>query len=317
MQITSNPRGLLVRNNYCGYRMGVVISALTDAGEAARGVSRYASAKPGEGHRSIVTEADEFSQETIILRCSEIDGAKFLCEEDSGDPRVLDKNNPAGAISGITFVVDPLDGTSRFAGSFPDWSVGIGTMKDGDIVESGIAAPEANGGFLLFSEKGRGAALLKNGIYHAIDPLSAETPIRDSVVLFGVDASLYHSATCLFPAVAANVRAKYDVGSGLFGLMMVALGNAQAVVQTPQKAWDWVPAYRAIVETGRVFHFFRLDDGNLVPVERYDFAALCYKPKENRLGFVAGEPTIAQKLFDKLPRSGWERISPDTFTASW
>ena len=118
------------------------------------------------------------------------------------------------------------------------------------------------------------------------------------------------------PEIAANVRAKYDVGSGLFGLMSVALGRAQVIVQTPQKAWDWVQGYRAILDTGNVFHFFRLKDGNLIPVEHYDFEAFCFA-SEHRLGFIAGEPALAQKLFDKLPKTGWARVRPDTVTGTW
>jgi hypothetical protein len=66
-----------------------------------------------------------------------------------------------------------------------------------------------------------------------------------------------------------------------------------------------------VTSLGGVFRFFRLKDGDLIPVERYDERAF-KAGKENRLGFVAGEPGIVDKLFALLPKTGWERHDPDT-----
>lgn len=305
----------LWRENYCGALLSHASSVVSEAGQAVRKIS-WRTAEIDEGHRSIVTEADLISQGIILNGFQPQQQISFLCEQDSVDPRVLPKKYPAALLRGKTAVVDPIDGTSRFAGHYPDWTVGLGILAKG-IPESGvIAAPDANGGMLFLSDYGHGAFLYENGGLNLVMSSTQATPARESVVLFGVDTSLYPSITNLRPEISANVRATYDVGSGLFGLMMVALGRAQAVVQTPQKCWDWVPVYRGVVETGNVFDFFRIEDGSLVPVPTYDFEAFCFDPKY-RLGFVAGEPALAQKLFEKLPRSGWGRMDPDTVSGTW
>lgn len=316
LSLSLRDSNFLFSKGFCGSKLSLIASVVFTAGMAAKDACRNAVVKHGEGHRSVVTAGDISSQKEIIDACLEIRGVKFLCEESSNDPRVLNNRFPTPIFTGITLVVDPIDGTARFSGKYPDWSVGVGAMEDGGIVGGAIGAPAANGGMLLFSQIGCGAFLYEGGSLSIISQQKADVPAERSIVLFGVDASLYPNLTKTMSKIAANVRAKYDVGSGLFGLMMVALGRAQVVVQTPQKAWDWVPAYRALREAGKVFHFFRLKGGSLMPVENYDFEAFCSDP-EQRLGFVAGEPKLAQKIFDLLPNIGWARIRPESVLSNW
>lgn len=284
-----------------------LIGAVKYAGEEIKSLPREAEIKEGEGHRSIVTMADKISQGIILSKFSEI---KFLCEEEApNDRRVLSCENPEGIFTGDCAVVDPLDGTALFASGFPEWCVGGGLLKNGKIVASAITAPQANGGLSIFSRKEK-AFSLEGGTLKTLGRLIPKSN-EQCVVLRGMDTELYGNITRLMPKIAASVRAVYTMGSGHFGLMAVTLGRAAAIIQTPQKAWDWVPCYHALVTTGGVFRFFRLNDGKLVPVKKYDLQSFSYK-KENRLGFVAGEPEITEKLFNLLPRTDWERHDPDT-----
>lgn len=208
-------------------------------------------------------------------------------------------------------VIDPLDGTTRFAGKYPDWCVAAGSIRKGAFDGSVITAPDANGGTACFSAGEMGVFLMEK-----LDPPIRIMHVREqsaksSIILRGVDTELYANVVNLMPRIAASVRAVYTEGSGLFGLMSVALGRAAAIIQTPQKAWDWAPAYHALTSVGGVFRFFRLNGGDLIPVKDYGFEAFNYK-KEHRLGFVAGEPGMADKLFALLPKTDWERHDPDT-----
>jgi len=288
-----------------------LIMSVIEAGEEIRSANRSAEIKAGDGHRSIVTIADEMSNKYILSTLENYTNARFLCEEGSDDRRVLSRDLPDGIFGSIhAAVIDSLDGTSRFAGKFPDWCVAAGALSMGKIYASVITAPDANGGTICFSHNH--TTLLSEGLSmpELVPELSCMGP-KQAVILRGVDTELYANMVSIMPRIAASVRAIYTEGSGLFGLMSVALGRAAAIIQTPQKAWDWVPAYHALTSVGGVFRFFRLNDGNLIPVETYDFEAFIYK-KENRLGFVAGEPDMADRLFNLLPKTGWERHDPDT-----
>ena len=296
--------------------MPTVVRAVYEAARAIKLLPREASVKTGEGHRSIVTIADEKSQELIASICQTIPGIKLLGEEDSDNPLFLSRDNPAGIMEGTRLVVDPIDGTVPFSHALANWSIGAGLLENGTITGGVVAAPATEEGVCLVSQKNRGAFVVAEGKVIRIDPV-AQIKSKESVVLTGVDSLLYPNMTALLPTVALNVRALYTTGSGLWGLMMVSLGRAGAVIQTPQKAWDWVPGYCAILETGQVFRFFRFKDGEIIPVEAPDFKSFCYATK-NRLGFVAGDPMLSENIFEILAKQkNWGRINPDTASGTW
>lgn len=290
-------------------------SVIYHAGNIARTSDRQPTVKAGEGHRSIETAGDNIAQEYILEQLSHYPDLKFLCEEDSENPRVLNKKKPLGILAGKTVVVDPIDGTASYASKDSHWVTAAGLLLDGKFVGSALYAPEMNGGVFCASY-GDGVTLFsENGSQlRKVDPASSVLSAKQSIIYRGVDTELYWNAVQLSHKIAPNFRAVYTRGSGLLGLMYVALGRAQAIIQTPQKAWDWAPAYHAVVRAGKVFRFFRIVNTELVPVERFDYQSFIFDKnnRDNRLGFIAGEPDVANKLFDLLPTTGWERISPDT-----
>ncbi|MEK9180427.1 MAG: inositol monophosphatase family protein [Patescibacteria group bacterium] len=301
---------------YFGNPMLTVMQAVYEAAGAIQNLSREAVVKDGEGHRSIVSKPDVVSQKTIADICSSISGIKILGEEDSDDPLFLSRANPEGIFEGTRLVVDPIDGTVPLSHKLGYWSIGAGLVQDGEIDAGIVIAPATENGVGVAAENGSGAYLIEDSGISPITPQQRCEP-KKSVVLLGVDTLLYQNITALVPSIAMNVRALYTTGSGLWGLMMVAAGRAGAVIQTPQKAWDWVPAYRAILESGRIFRFFRIENGTLAYVEKPDLRSFCYA-SENRLGFVAGIPELSDRLFDLLSRAkNWERINPETATGTW
>ncbi len=305
----------------CSELLENVAEAVVFAGSKVCSLPRAAVVKAGEGHRSVVTEGDEASQKILLDRLSLLyPKAKFLCEEDSEHPAMLSKYDPRGLFyTDLVFIVDSLDSTARYGANIGGWSVVVGIMQRSHITGSVVYAPALNGGLLVVAEDKR-LALAEwdgEGGFCSLG-VRGPTASSSSVVLLGVDALLYPTITVFVPEVAANVRAVFTSGSGALGLALVACGRAQAIIQTPQKAWDWAGAYRAVLEGGGVFLFFRItQDGILAPLNSYNHEAFCYLPKTNRLGFVAGEPALACKLFDLLPKTNWARTNPDTVTGAW
>jgi myo-inositol-1(or 4)-monophosphatase len=280
------------------------------SGARIKELPRSAEIKAGEGHRSIITRADSSSNSSILGSFGKNVHIRFLCEEEApNDPRVLSKEAPKGIFTGSVALVDPLDGTTLFASYFPEWCVGAALLEDGIITTNVITAPEANGGTMLFGY-GSEVYLMEKGMPIGRAIRIIERPLDQSVILRGVDTELYGNVTSMMPKIAASVRAAYTMGSGHFGLMSVAFGRAAAIIQTPQKPWDWAPGYQLVTALGGVFRFFRLKDGNLIPVEHYDERAF-KAGKENRLGFIAGGPSVVDRLFALLPKTGWERHDPD------
>jgi fructose-1,6-bisphosphatase/inositol monophosphatase family enzyme len=296
----------------CPRPVALLAKAIDEARLEIKNFDRTAKQKEGEGHRSVITDADETIQR-YILSALDDRSVRFICEEVSGDPRVISPEFPGVVFEGLRIIIDPIDGTSLYAGNFPEWCIGGGVMIDGVLVGSVISAPDCNGGTTIISSEGHGLAVSeREGSFRAVPGVGlSRRTLKQSIILRGVDTELYANITSMMPRIAAGTRAVYTMGSAHFGLMSVALRRAAAIIQTPQKAWDWAPAYHAVTATGGVFRFFRIENGTVIPVGGYDEES--FLPGGNhRLGFVAGEPDTAEWLFSELPINGWERYNPDT-----
>ena len=304
-------------------RLKILAEAIIEAGEKIKLVPRVAKVKAGEGHRSVSTDGDEKAQEIIIDRLAAgIPGVRILCEEDSKNPAVLPKNDPRGILESgsVVAIIDPVDSTLRYSNDTGGWSVVGGIMEGGVFVGSVLYAPGVNDGFLLVGEIGNQVWVYEWD--HKLSFYSAQTipllPASKSTVLAGVDTLLYDNFTQILPTIAANVKGVLTTGSGALGLAWLACGRAQAVIQTPQKAWDWAGMYAAVVASSCSFIFFRISEkGGLVPVDDFDYEAFCLMPKSNQLGFVAGRGDLAAKIWNLFPKTGWSRVDPDTVSGNW
>ncbi|MEI6832828.1 MAG: inositol monophosphatase family protein [bacterium] len=103
---------------------------------------------------SIVTDADLASEKIILDRITKFFPDDAIISEESGQMKV---NRAAGQ---KVWIVDPLDGTTNFANSFPFFSVSIGYgefLADGRIriLAGGIADPIHKNKYL--AERGSGA----------------------------------------------------------------------------------------------------------------------------------------------------------------
>jgi myo-inositol-1(or 4)-monophosphatase len=109
-----------------------ILQVATDAAHAAAEVIR--SAAPGlrslewveKGAADFVTEVDKAAEARIAAVVhSEFPDARIIGEELSPDDSAQD-----GA---LTFIVDPLDGTTNFLHAFPHYAVSIGVLRQNEL----------------------------------------------------------------------------------------------------------------------------------------------------------------------------------------
>jgi myo-inositol-1(or 4)-monophosphatase len=297
-----------------------IVVAAVEAAAAIEKSPRAGKAKSGEGPRSIITAADYRSQKVIFTKLtSRFPEARILCEEKTSDPAALSPKHPVGILGkGLHFVVDPIDGTTPFSHRQGDWSIGIGAIRDGIFHGGVVLAPMMNSGLLVFAERGKGA-FFKEGL-HPVQRISRKAnrfDPKESIVKVGVDARLYPNLRAMETEIAMNVQGLYIAGSGLLALANVALGRVALVFQTPEKSWDWAQALPLLEEAGRFIWFYRLENGTVVPVAKPDQRAFTLPRNTNGLGFIAGEPALARKVRQLLPKKGWDMLDPDTVIGAW
>lgn len=153
-------------------------------------------------------------------------------------------------VSGYTWVVDPIDGTSPFVNGMPNWCVSIALLHEGVPVVGVIYAP-------CFDEvyaacRGKGATL--NGKPLKLD--SSRT-VQNAVTGFGANshvtpASVGKLVERILEAGGSFIRN----GSGALMLAYVAAGRLVGYYEPYMHAWDCLAGYCLVEEAGGWYHPF-------------------------------------------------------------
>lgn len=115
-----------------------ITTLLLEAGRIAR--AYYEDSSPVlKEDRTIVTKADKEIEAELAAHFDAPKAGVYLIGEETNEDRGEDYVQ--GALSGRTWVVDPIDGTSPYSHHLPHWGVSIGLMQDGRLVEGAIFLP--------------------------------------------------------------------------------------------------------------------------------------------------------------------------------
>jgi myo-inositol-1(or 4)-monophosphatase len=172
----------------------------------------------------LVSEADLASERLIRERLATVrptDG--FLGEEGGG----------TAGTSGLTWVVDPLDGTVNFLFAIPQWCVSVAVADDRGSLVGAIYDPCRDE---LFSATRDGAPLLNGAPIAA----SERTDLASAMVAtgFAYDASVRAAQAEVFARLIPRVRDIRRFGSAALDLAWTACGRYDAYFERTTKPWD-------------------------------------------------------------------------------
>lgn len=184
-----------------------------------------------------VSEADHASERLIIERLLEArpdDG--LLAEEDTGN---------RSSTSGLTWVVDPLDGTVNYLYGIPQWCVSI-AVEDQDGPVAGVVFDPAKDE-LFSAARGGGAHL--NG-----DPIrtSGVAALADTLVAtgFAYEPPIRTDQAEVAAAMVRDLRDLRRAGAAALDLAWVAAGRLDAYYEGNLKPWDWSAGRLLVEEAG-------------------------------------------------------------------
>jgi len=185
--------------------------------------------------QDMVSEADRAVERLVRARIAAAfpeDG--FLGEEYGAEP----------GRSGLTWVIDPIDGTSPYLHGMPSWCVAL-AVADGP--EAALAVTEVpTHGETFSARRGRGARL--NGAALA---LPADLSVRSAAT--GVGASHRTDPEWIGRTTAALARMGgvfFRNGSGALMLAYVAAGRLAGYLEPHMHAWDCLGGLMMIREAG-------------------------------------------------------------------
>ncbi len=186
-----------------------------------------------KGEVDIVTEADRASEALILKRLSEHFPEHAVVAEEGGE-------HSGG--SGYRWYIDPLDGTTNFAHTFPVFCVSMGLEKDSEPVAGVIYDPLRDE--LFSAEKGGGARL--NG--EPIRP-SRVARLEEALVSTGFPSKKRHKNPNIHYYHQLNMRSHgvRRAGSAALDLAYVAVGRMDGFWEFQLHPWD-IAAGKLLVE---------------------------------------------------------------------
>lgn len=198
-----------------------------------------------KGHQDWLTEADGRVEDFLKRELTAAFPEDGFQGEESG-------NGPAGR---LTWVVDPIDGTSNFARGAPRWCVSVGLIEDRRALAGVLVAPALGE---TFAARDGGGATLNGAPIRA----AATTDLSRGMVECGWSPRRpnadFFALTQRVMAAGAMLRAG---GSGALGLADVAAGRIDGYIELHINLWDVAAALCILAEAGAAISPFLAGDG--------------------------------------------------------
>jgi len=215
--------------------LDTAIEAAKEAGEILKSYFETSLEKRLKDDKSIVTEADEKAEASII----EIIKTKYpdhgFWGEESG------KQN---AQAEYVWVIDPLDGTNNFVNGIPLFATSIGLVRNNVPVAAAVYNPVTDS--MFSAEQGKGAWW--NGKTMHVSEQGADT----AMITIGTsskaeDKELVHKC---FVASKDYVKSVRYLGSAVLELAYLARGGTEGVLNIGTKKWDYAAGSLLVLEAG-------------------------------------------------------------------
>lgn len=223
----------------------------------------------------VVTAADRASEQLVRTRLSELrPGEPVLGEEEGGT-----------VVEGLTWVVDPIDGTVNYLYGIPWYSVSIAAQLDGESVAGAVVEPAT--GRVWTAARGHGAFLDGEPLH-----VSAATDLSLSLLGYGFayrpERRQRQAET--WAAMATRVRDMRRAGAASLDLCSVAAGRLDAYAEHSLGRWDWAAGALIAAEAGAVV---RLPGS---------------APELGEDATFAAAPGIADAMYNALVESGFGKV---------
>lgn len=162
-----------------------------------------------------------------------------------GDRIVAEEGGGGDGGTGLTWYVDPLDGTTNFLYGIPHWAVSIGCEDADGAVAGAVYDPLRDE--LFAAQRGGGAFL-------GVRPLAVR-PLADPATAlvatgFSYDPAERGAQTAVAARLAPRIRDLRRSGAASLDLAWVAAGRLDAYTEVMRSRWDWSAGALLVTEAG-------------------------------------------------------------------
>jgi myo-inositol-1(or 4)-monophosphatase len=191
-----------------------------------------------KGEYDLVTEADKASEKLVVERLKQHFPDHAVVAEEGGGQETA---------SEYRWYVDPLDGTTNFAHSYPVWNVTLALEKSGELIAGVVFNP--NRDELFTAERGAGAFLNGNRIH-----VSKAKRVADSLLCTGfpnhnraVNPNIHY-----FHELAMSAHGVRRSGSAAVDLADTACGRLDGFWEIGLSPWDMAAGILLVEEAGGI-----------------------------------------------------------------
>jgi myo-inositol-1(or 4)-monophosphatase len=196
-----------------------------------------------KGFRQLVTEGDIAAQRAAmaVIRARFPDHA-ILAEEEGAD--TVDERRLPG---GVTWLIDPVDGTANFARHLPFFNVSLAAAIDGQPAVGVVFDPLREN--LFAAVRGRGARLDGRPLQ-----IGKRAQLGDALVGFDSppEPEIRQRQWAVMSQIAARCRTVRGLGSAALGMAYVAAGWLDAYLHLGLHPWDAAAGALLVEEAGGV-----------------------------------------------------------------
>jgi myo-inositol-1(or 4)-monophosphatase len=222
--------------------LNVAISAAREAGNI---IVRYSDRIDrleikAKSRNDLVSEVDRMAEDTIIEMIRSTYPEHAILAEESGDHPGSQKSPK------ITWIIDPLDGTTNFLHGLPHYAVSI-AISINDVIEHGVIF-DPNRNELFYASRGRGARLDGRRLR-----VTNNTRLEDALLSTGFpfrDFTNYSKWMKSFGTLLPRTRGIRRFGSAALDLAWVAAGRYDGFWELGLHKWDIAAGALLIQEAG-------------------------------------------------------------------
>lgn len=202
----------------------------SDGGRGAFGASTKSSAT------DVVTRHDRAAEAVIVAG---------LVAARPDDAVIGEEGTDRAGSSGVSWYIDPIDGTSNFYYGLPMWSTSVAAVDADGGLAGAVYIPST--GELFSAARGEGAT--RNDVPIAA---SAETDIALALVGtgFGYSPDARRRQAALLASIAPHIRDVRRMGSAAIDLAYTAAGFLDAYWEEGLNRWDMAAGELIAVEAG-------------------------------------------------------------------
>ncbi|WIM69890.1 inositol monophosphatase family protein [Corynebacterium suedekumii] len=201
----------------------------------------------------MATKSSSVDPVTVVDTMAEEHIATRLAELRPDDGLIGEEGNERASRSGVSWVVDPIDGTVNFLYGIPEYAVSIAAAVDGEVVAGAVV--NAATGVVYSAAAGEGAT--RDG--QPLRCTTVEDPSRALLATgFSYSASRRRAQAELLTRILPQVRDIRRMGAAALDLCRVAEGSVDAYYEHGINCWDYAAGLVIARESGAVARVPRL-----------------------------------------------------------